>query len=143
MQDTTPVTSSLGQYVHMTRVSKNLRLVDVRNRGGPSVSLLSELETGSLPGAPKLSTLRKIAKALDEPEADIFRAAGLLPLVAAEVSMHQPTPEELAVMARASSAGLAFPEGWLGRVPQGERRRLMRDLELMAEEIERLRRVYP
>jgi len=117
-------------------------LVDIRERGGPAASVVSELETGAVTKPPKIDTLRRLAHALGEPEADIFRAAGLLTLSAIPVGAYPVTPEEAAIISRAELAGLAFPSELLDRVPPGERRRLIRDLELFVDELERLSTRY-
>jgi len=69
-------TAALARYVSEVRKLKGLTLKQLRQRGGPSVSWLSMLETGQMLDSPKLATLERLAVALDVPLPDLIRIVG-------------------------------------------------------------------
>jgi SOS-response transcriptional repressor LexA len=56
--------AELARFVSATRKAKGLTLEQVTERGGPSVSWLSLLETGKMLDRPKVETLRRLSVAL-------------------------------------------------------------------------------
>jgi transcriptional regulator with XRE-family HTH domain len=74
-----PRLEKLASYVKETRKRKNLNQALIRERGGPSSGWLGELESGAMTTFPKTSTLKKLAKGLNEDLEDVLFAAGIEP----------------------------------------------------------------
>lgn len=68
--------ADLARYVSEVRKHKGLTLRQLHQRGGPSVSWLSMLETGQMFDKPKYATLERLAVALGVPLSDLVRVVG-------------------------------------------------------------------
>lgn len=116
---------SLGDKIRIMRSEKNLSLQELADRAGISLSYLSEIERGTV--YPALSTLKRIAEALEVPPTSIMGQEGSL-------GHKLKALREEYGLTQAQLANLAgVTAGLIGQIEQGKVQPSLKTLEKLSE----------